>query len=42
MVTASKIKRGYRLTNIIFEDTRQARPYQDGNYDDAQANLGME
>ncbi len=25
-----KIKRGYRLTNTIFEDTRQARLYQDG------------
>ncbi len=37
-----KMNRGYRLTNIIFEDTRGARPYQDGNYDDAQANLGME
>jgi len=25
-----KIKRGYRLTNTIFEDTRQGRLYQDG------------
>ena len=25
-----KIKRGYRLTNTIFEDTREARLYQDG------------
>jgi len=25
-----KIKLGYRLTNIIFEDTREARLYQDG------------
>ncbi len=25
-----KIKRGYRLTNTIFEDTRQARLYLDG------------
>ncbi len=25
-----KIKRGYRLTNIIFEDTREARLFQDG------------
>ncbi|MFH1747367.1 MAG: N-6 DNA methylase, partial [Planctomycetota bacterium] len=27
---AKKIKRGYRLTNTIFEDTRQAHLYQDG------------
>ena len=25
-----KIKRGYRLTNTIFEDTREARLYRDG------------
>ncbi len=28
-----KIKRGYRLTNIIFEDTREGRLYQDGKLD---------
>ena len=28
-----KIKRGYRLTNTIFEDTREARLYQDGKLD---------
>ncbi len=28
-----KIKRGYRLTNTIFEDTRQGRLYQDGKLD---------
>ncbi len=28
-----KIKRGYRLTNTIFEDTRQARLYQNGKLD---------
>jgi hypothetical protein len=25
-----KIKRGYRLTNVIFEDAREGRQYQDG------------
>jgi len=28
-----KIKRGYRLTNTIFEDTREGRLYQDGKLD---------
>ena len=28
-----KIKRGYRLSNTIFEDTREARLYQDGKLD---------
>lgn len=34
-----KIKRGYRLTNTIFEDTREARLYQDGK-PEMIANLG--
>ena len=33
MEIKKKIKKGYRLTNTIFEDTREAGLYQDGKLD---------